>query len=432
MSSVVCLSHREDVDGILSAALIKAVSKTKRIQIVLADYANIISKLQKIAAVAASNAPELLISNTDNTLNSSLNSIPDSKLSSTLQSSTTYPGQHFGLANIQKNKELSTSTLENRYAHSEKDDHKAKDFNSNINSSNRGSSSIAPASSTDLGTSTGKLKRLFICDLGLSKKTEDRFVRLLQEIASRGVKVTYFDHHDIGDELKKKLKKTGITLVHSVEECTSVQIYNKYKSKLNSHAAFFAASAALTDYMESRPLASAIMSRYDRHFLMLEAMALSYMISSNQHNEEFLINAVNTLSEMKYPHEIEGGFSIAERYAKKVSDGVRTVQDSIVTRKGVAYTQSVSDLSANVIVNFVLGMSEKQVAMVYRFKEDINSYIISIRASKACSIHLGRIVNEVASKLGGSGGGHEKACGAVIPKDKLEVFIDAIDKQVAA
>jgi hypothetical protein len=50
---------------------------------------------------------------------------------------------------------------------------------------------------------------------------------------------------------------------------------------------------------------------------MLEATALSYMISSNQHNEEFLVRTVDALSEMKYPHEIEGGFAIAERYAKK-------------------------------------------------------------------------------------------------------------------
>ena len=417
MSSVVCLSHREDVDGILSAALIKAVSKTQRIQIVLADYANIISKLQKISA-AASDAAET----------SNINALSIS------QNSTSFSDRRIRSDNSKVNTELLTSNLENANPDTKED--------SNKSNNNSGSGSIIPTStststagSTTTATTTssigiGKPQRLFICDLGLSKKTEDKFLGLLKEITSKGIKVTYFDHHDINDELRKKLKKTGVTLIHSVEECTSVQIYNKYKNKLDSHAAFFAASAALTDYMECRPLASAIMSRYDRQFLMLEATALSYMISSNQHNEEFLVNAVNTLSEMKYPHEIEGGFAIAERYVKKVADGVRIVQDSIAVKKKVAYTQSISDLSASVIVNFVLGISEKQVAMVYRLKDDINSYIISIRASKACNVHLGRIVNEVASNLGGSGGGHEKACGAVIPKDKLEEFINAIDKQV--
>jgi oligoribonuclease NrnB/cAMP/cGMP phosphodiesterase (DHH superfamily) len=49
MPSIICLSHREDVDGILSAALIKAVFKTNKTQTVLTDYANMLSKLQKIS-----------------------------------------------------------------------------------------------------------------------------------------------------------------------------------------------------------------------------------------------------------------------------------------------------------------------------------------------------------------------------------------------
>jgi hypothetical protein len=66
---------------------------------------------------------------------------------------------------------------------------------------------------------------------------------------------------------------------------------------------------------------------------MLEATALSYMISSNQNNEEFLTKVVDILSKMKYPHDIEGGFAIAERYAIKVAEGVRAVQGAIATKK---------------------------------------------------------------------------------------------------
>lgn len=354
MPSIICLSHREDVDGILSAALIKAAFKTKLTQIVLTDYANLLSKLQQISKMVSNE-----IANTS----------------------------------------LTTEKNERKI---DKNDRRTKP------------------------------QRLFICDLGVSKKTQDRFVGFIKDIISKGTKVTYIDHHEIDNGIKKELKKSGATLIHSVGECTSVHIYYKYRHKLDSHAAFFAASAALTDYMESRPQASTLISRWDRQFLMLEATALSYMISSNQNNEEFLARVVDILSMMKYPHDIEGGFAIAERYSIKVAEAVRTVQDAIVTKKNVAYTPSISDLAASVIVNFVLGISEKPVAMVYRLKADINSFVISIRASNACKVHLGRIVNDIASKMGGSGGGHEKACGAMVPKDKLEEFIDSIDEQVVA
>jgi RecJ-like exonuclease len=34
--------------------------------------------------------------------------------------------------------------------------------------------------------------------------------------------------------------------------------------------------------------------------------------------------------------------------------------------------------------------------------------------------------------MGGSGGGHDKACGAVIPKEKIEEFIQRVDKEIAS
>ena len=45
-------------------------------------------------------------------------------------------------------------------------------------------------------------------------------------------------------------------------------------------------------------------------------------------------------------------------------------------------------------------------------------------------MHLGRLTNEIAAVLGGSGGGHDRACGAVIPKDKLEEFIKSLDSRI--
>src|SRR3712207_8404101 len=85
------ISHKEDVDGICSAALIKAAFDVSKV--ILADYANLISRLEKVAAMF------------------------------------------------------------------------------------------------------DKIERLFICDLGLSKKNEQKFIELLQRIASTGAEVVYIDHH---------------------------------------------------------------------------------------------------------------------------------------------------------------------------------------------------------------------------------------------
>ena len=275
-----------------------------------------------------------------------------------------------------------------------------------------------------------KIEKLFICDLGLSKKNEERFAELLTKISDADTEVTYIDHHDISPKIVKALKKGGVKLVHTIEECTSVQVYHKYRKKLPAHAVFFAAMGALTDYMEVKPIAAGLVNRYDRQFLMLEATSMSYMISASQKNEEFLGKIVDTLAELKYPHDVKGGFELAEKYAKKVANAVETIQQAIVKLDNLAHAPSTVDLSSSMVVNFVLGSTGKPAAMVYKLKEDIGSYVVSIRGSKECKVHLGRLVNEVASDLGGSGGGHDRACGAVVPKDRLQEFIKTLDGRI--
>jgi len=274
-----------------------------------------------------------------------------------------------------------------------------------------------------------KIDHLFICDLGLSKKNENEFVQILKEMIEAKCKVTYIDHHDLDKKILLELKKIGVKLLHSTNECTSIHIYNKYKRKFSSYSAFIAAAAALTDYLETKPIASNLMSRFDRQFLMLEATALSYMISSSQHDNDFLMTIVDDLSQKKYPHDIEGGFLRAEKHARKVLSVVKSIENSIVLNKNLAYVQINSELPSSMVVNFVLGTSGKPVALVYKTKEEINSCIISIRGSNECKVHLGRIVNSLSSALSGSGGGHEKACGAVLPKDKFSEFIRQLDKK---
>jgi RecJ-like exonuclease len=141
---------------------------------------------------------------------------------------------------------------------------------------------------------------------------------------------------------------------------------------------------------------------------------------------------VETLAKMKYPHDIKGGFDMAEKFAKKVGNAVESIQESVVKLDSIAHAPSAVELSSSMVVNFVLGSSGKPVAMVYKLKDDINSYVVSIRGSAECKVHLGRITNDIASELGGSGGGHDKACGAVIPRANLQKFIETLNRKITS
>lgn len=272
-----------------------------------------------------------------------------------------------------------------------------------------------------------KFSRVFICDLGLNKKNQDVFIEKLQVLISNNVQIVYIDHHYLEDQLKDTLRKIGVRLIHNIEECTSVQIYYLCKNKLNSKYSFYASAAALTDYMESKPMASILVSKYDRTFLMLESCFLSYIISSSQKNIDFLKYVSKSISIFKLPHEIRNGFYLVKQFSDKISNALDVIEPQIIKMNNIAYLQHDLDLASSMIVNFVLGLSGKQVGIAFKLKDNINSYVLSIRGSKDCSYHLGKIVNELTSDLNGSGGGHDKACGAVIPEEKLDLFLKKFD-----
>jgi RecJ-like exonuclease len=274
-----------------------------------------------------------------------------------------------------------------------------------------------------------KLKTLYICDLGLSKSNQDQFVELLKALRKNKVSITYIDHHDIEDSIKKKIKALKVKLIHTINECTTVQVYNAFKSKLSDYGSFLAACAAVTDYMEDRPIGAAQLKRFDRQFVLLEATVLTFTITSHQKDPEFLLYLVDELSESKYPHQINNTFEFARIQAERISGVIQKVKDNMKKMKNLSYME-VTDSGASMAVNFVLGLSGKEVGVSYKLREEQGIYAVSVRGAKSCKVHLGRIVNQLATELGGSGGGHDKACGAVIPKAKIGIFLKKFNSKL--
>ncbi len=275
-----------------------------------------------------------------------------------------------------------------------------------------------------------ELKSLYICDLGLSKKTQDEFVEIMTALRKRRVSVTYIDHHDIDPDVVAALQKIKVKMIHDINECTTVQVYSAFKSKLDDHASFVAACAAITDYMEDRPIGSSLLQIYDRQFALINATVLTYNIVGHQKDPDYLLYLVEELAESMFPHQIPNTFEFAQIQVEKLASMIALVKDEMKTKKNLGYME-IHDAGASGAVNFVLGLSGKSVGVAYKERIDHGIYAVSVRGSKSCKFHLGKIVNILATDLGGSGGGHDKACGAVIPKPKIKKFITELNKRLA-
>ena len=274
-----------------------------------------------------------------------------------------------------------------------------------------------------------KLKTLFICDLGLSKKTQDEFIDLMGRMRKNKVSITYIDHHDIDPNVVTALRKLKVKVIHDINECTTVQVYNAYKSKLKDHASFVAACAAITDYMQDRPLGSKLLQIYDRQFALISATVMTYNIVGHQREPDYLQYLVEELSDSKFPHDIPNTFEFAQIQVEKLSQMIAKVKKGMKTMTNLGHME-ILDSGASGAVNFVMGLSGKDVGVAYKERIDHGIYAVSVRGSKNCKVHLGRIVNLLATSLGGSGGGHDKACGAVVPKPKIKKFLTELNKKI--
>ena len=279
------------------------------------------------------------------------------------------------------------------------------------------------------------LKSLYICDLGLNKKTQDEFVEIMAALRRRRVSVTYVDHHDISPRVAKKLRDIKVRLIHDTRECTAVLVHENFCSKLPEHSSFVAACAAITDYMEDRPAGARLLQMYDRQFALVSATVLTYNIVGHQRDTDehakFLQDLVRDLADSKYPHQMPGSFEFAQAQVARLADVLAAVRQNMKKMSHLGHME-ILDAGASGAVNFVLGLSGRDVGVAYKERSGHGAYAVSVRGSKACRTHLGKLVGELADAAGGSGGGHDRACGASIPKKNMKKFLRQMNARLKA
>jgi RecJ-like exonuclease len=276
--------------------------------------------------------------------------------------------------------------------------------------------------------SVDNARSLYICDLGLTKETEIPFCRQLERL--RKTTTTYYiDHHPLGAKSIQTIMDLGVKTVHSTEECASVLIYHNYKEKLPKQAALLAACGAVTDDMESGTISKNIIQRYDRDLLLLEASILSYAIAERGEDEQFLSNLVDELSRSRFPHEIQHLCEYASTYAQRMLELSDRIAREGSKMKNLAHFNTM-ERSLGSVANFLIGEFDVAVGVAYRYKADGDRYIVSLRSSDRFVGNLGELTSKVSSTVGGLGGGHPNASGAVIPKAKLEMFLELFDKEL--
>ena len=85
------------------------------------------------------------------------------------------------------------------------------------------------------------------------------------------------------------------------------------------------------------------------------------------------------------------------------------------------------------VTGMILGYCNWKKPIIGFTQSDESGLKVSLRCSRLLSydgIHFGNIIREIASEVGGTGGGHAMACGAYIPIDKKDEFINLFNESL--
>jgi oligoribonuclease NrnB/cAMP/cGMP phosphodiesterase (DHH superfamily) len=279
---------------------------------------------------------------------------------------------------------------------------------------------VIPANYDDLEealNSVGEdVDHLFITDLNL----REALIPLIEGIRKHAA-ITIIDHHPMEKSLGDSLKNLGVEVVHDTRDCASALVYDHFKDKLEIDAARLASYAAVSDMFEDGPVASRLMDGMDRKFVQHEALMLSAALGADQ-SEMFKRRLLDELSRYNYPHRIKG---VVEASIAELEKIVR-IKEIVLGRakrvgRRLAVMECGDDSSTGEVANIIMDALLVDVGMCWKDQGDMVN--ISLRGERRLSEHLGDLVSKFSKKYGGFGGGHARASGAKVPKDKLDAFV---------
>jgi oligoribonuclease NrnB/cAMP/cGMP phosphodiesterase (DHH superfamily) len=226
----------------------------------------------------------------------------------------------------------------------------------------------------------------------------------------------------------ERLKHSGITVVYSALDCASILLYNHFKHKLGREAARLAAYAAVSDRLEDGPLASSLLSWFDRHFIQYEALILAYAVD-HKNTDDFRSLVVEELSKFTFPHRIEGVAKTASTHLDYMVKLIKTLPKKAKKLGEIAYVEGTNESSKGTVANLLVDSMGVDIGLCYKIKSD-ETVNLSIRGKSGLNVHLGETSKKLAEKYNGFGGGHEKASGAKIPQKNLTKFLYDLNSEL--
>jgi len=269
--------------------------------------------------------------------------------------------------------------------------------------------------------------QVFICDIAISERDKDEIFSEFSRISDNG-ELTYIDHHSLPlDALSGDVPCTKI--IRDTTKSTSELTYKAFNKELDREMNRIALFGAISDYCDSTKFIQDELDAYDKRTIYMEAGLLSQALGESRGDYPFKKKVVAELSRMMVPSSIERLVSKALAATKKEWLLYKYVQKNVSVAGEIAIVKDVPHgMSPKKAAKFAVGLTSCAIGLSMVERKD---YIdMSMRKRTGFHLNLDRVLRTIAPRFGGTGGGHESAAGARIPKGSIDEFIRLLAKEI--
>jgi len=265
---------------------------------------------------------------------------------------------------------------------------------------------------------------LVLTDLGLNEKR-----KVISDLPAIAKQVLYVDHHLLSPESKEALRKARVIVRHSLSDCTSVLVWDLLRGQLPGRAISLAAYGAVTDPPVPGRLTRQVMLKTSWNLDAYEGHLLALALSSPKCTDLLREEIVRRLSSLQMPHEMRAVRRLADQQAARMLKLQKQLYDRAEVKGRVAIVRG-GRLALGTSAELLLGVPNVVAALVYRPADSPTRTRISVRGTDECGRHLGKLLDRLARKFGGEGGGHMLAAGAMVPSSRLQGFLRLFVRQI--
>ncbi len=119
---------------------------------------------------------------------------------------------------------------------------------------------------------------------------------------------------------------------------------------------------------------------------------------------------------------------VLREYKKKIVESIDWVKENLKEKNGIKYVIAKDRVPDTMIGTIISMLIREEEGTIIGLAD--SEYNVKVSARSNEDVNLGKIMEKIAKKVGGEGGGHKRAAGASIPKGKEEEFINLVIEEI--